>query len=246
MDRQRKAIFFDVDDTLYDHLIPFRKAAEQTAGEDESFPYEAAYRRLRYYSDTLSEELGGAGSMESGDSLAFMRRERFRRTFAEFGVALTDDEAEAMQAAYNGCQYDIAMFPGARELLAALVAEGHLVGLITNGAASHQQRKIDAMMLDGLIRPEHRFISGAVGWDKPDKRLFRHVNERTGTLPEHCVYIGDSWRNDVVGALGAGWTAVWFNHRGARPESGHRPHHTAASYAELKELLLRLHILIET
>ncbi|MFD1957761.1 hypothetical protein ACFSL6_27200 [Paenibacillus thailandensis] len=40
-----------------------RKAAVATAEQDESFPYEAAYRRLRYYSDTLSEEHGGAGSM---------------------------------------------------------------------------------------------------------------------------------------------------------------------------------------
>lgn len=233
-----KGVFFDVDDTLYDHLAPFRIAVEQIAAPGEAFPYADAYLRLRYYSDMLSLKFGGTGSMEAGDTLAFMRRERFRLTMAEFGVTLSEERAEAMQAAYNGCQYDIHMFPGARELIAELTANGYTVGLLTNGEGAHQQKKIDAMQLDGLIHPEYRFISGVVGWDKPDTRLFAHVNGQTGLPAERCWLIGDSWRNDVVGALEAGWTAVWFNHRDAEPESDHLPHHTAASYAELRQLLL--------
>ena len=60
-----KWIFFDVDDTLYDHLIPFRKAVAERVGTRGDFPYEEAYHRLRYHSDMLSLELGGAGAMEA-------------------------------------------------------------------------------------------------------------------------------------------------------------------------------------
>ncbi|NBD24217.1 HAD-IA family hydrolase [Paenibacillus sp. T1] len=238
----RRAVFFDVDDTLYDHLIPFRKAVEQAAGGQRAlgdFPFAAAYLRLRYHSDMLSLELGGAGAMEAGAATDYMRMRRFQLTLAEFGIPLTDAQAEAMQAAYIGCQYDIAMFDGARELLEELARAGWVVGLITNGAPRHQRSKIEAMRLDELIPRERQLISGSLGWDKPDARVFRHANELTGTLPENSVYVGDSWRNDVVGALEAGWRVVWFNHRRAERESAHEPTFEASSYAELRELLMR-------
>ncbi|MHA6482888.1 HAD family hydrolase [Paenibacillus sp. strain BS8-2] len=232
-----KWIFFDVDDTLYDHLIPFRKAVANWIDDERSFPYEEAYHRLRYYSDILSLELGGAGSMEAGTATEWMRWRRFQLTLAEFGIIINEEEAAAVQQAYLDCQFDIAMLPGARELLAELGASGVGIGLITNGAGPHQRRKIEAMKLEQLVASERIFISGEVGWDKPDARLFRHINEATGSLPDQCVMIGDSWRNDVIGALGAGWTAVWFNHRGADPETDDQPHHVVVNYEMLAALL---------
>ncbi|MDQ6422694.1 HAD family hydrolase [Paenibacillus sp. LHD-117] len=235
-----KAVFFDVDDTLYDHLLPFRKAVSKWVSRVPDFPYEKAYHRLRYYSDILSLELGGAGMMEAGDATEGMRRRRFQLTLAEFGIELSEEESAEVQAAYIGCQYDIEMFPGARELMAELAATGTIVGLVTNGAGPHQRRKIEAMRLEGLIAPENIFVSGEVGWDKPDARIFRYINEVTGTKPEDCVYIGDSWRNDVIGALAADWTVVWFNHRGTVPETDDRPHHIVAGYKELAGLFSEL------
>ncbi|QAY67259.1 HAD family hydrolase [Paenibacillus protaetiae] len=234
----KQAVFFDVDDTLYDHLAPFRTAVEQAAGADGMFPYEEAYHRLRYYSDTLSAELGGTEAMEAAGRLEWMRSERFRRTLGEFGMELSEQEAAAVQAAYIGCQYRFDMFPGARELIGRLKEAGHVVGLITNGAGAHQQKKIDSMQLEELIPAELQFITGVVGWDKPDRRIFDHVCGLTGVAPEDSCYIGDSWRNDVIGALGAGWTAIWLNHRHQQPETAHKPHHIASSYEELSRLLL--------
>ncbi|MBJ6361810.1 HAD family hydrolase [Paenibacillus sp. GCM10012307] len=235
---QAKGIFFDVDDTLYDHLTPFRQAVEVVANTTGSFPYEAAYHRLRYYSDKLSLSLGGAGAMEAGSATEQMRKQRFQLALAEFDMELSIEQAAQMQAAYIGCQYEITMFPGARELLEKLAMAGHTVGLITNGAGEHQMNKIRAMDLDRLIPPAYQFVSGNVGWDKPDIRIFNHVNERTGTTPANSVYIGDSWRNDVVGGLGAGWRVIWFNHRGVDPESEHKPHHIARHYEDLSRLLM--------
>lgn len=235
---ETKGVFFDVDDTLYDHLSPFRQAVIAIVGERDGFPYEEAYHRMRYYSDRLSLEMGGAGAMESGASTELMRTRRFALALAEFGIQLSEEMAAAMQAAYIGCQFNITMFEGARELIERLVKAEYVVGLLTNGAENHQLKKIRAMELERLIPPERQFVSGKVGWDKPDTRVFHHVNEATGTKPENCVYIGDSWRNDVIGALEAGWSVIWFNHRGASPETEqHTPTHVAASYEELSRLL---------
>lgn len=232
-----KGIFFDVDDTLYDHLAPFRDAVQEVAHPGGAFPYEAAYHRMRYYSDMLSVELGGAGTAAYGEAVEDMRRRRFQLALAEFGIQLTLEEAEAVQQTYLDRQYNITMFEGARELLKKLADAGHVVGLITNGPAEHQMNKIAAMRLGDLIPEERLFVSGAVGWDKPDPRIFHHVNRLTGTVPEGSYYIGDSWRNDVVGALAAGWHVIWFNHRSVGPESEHQPQHTVTSYGELEGLL---------
>lgn len=235
--KQKRAIFFDVDDTLYDHLTPFRSAVEEIVQLRESFPFEAAYHRMRYYSDILSLKLGGAGSEEYENAVEDMRKRRFQLALQEFGIELSPDLAERMQEAYIGRQFNIDMFEGARELLQRLAGGGHVVGLITNGTLEHQMNKISAMNIGGIIPQDRLFISGAVGWDKPDTRIFAHVNEVTGTSPEQSYYIGDSWRNDVIGALGAGWNVIWFNHRGIQPETEHQPHYTAASYEELGRIL---------
>ncbi|GIP29811.1 haloacid dehalogenase [Paenibacillus sp. J23TS9] len=233
-----KGIFFDVDDTLYDHLEPLRQALRKVLSTGEDFPYEAVYHRFRFYSDALSARHGGVNAAGADQDLQEMRVKRVMLALAEFGVQVTEKEAARIQEIYLEGQFRINPFPGAVELIRTLQTAGHVVGLITNGPAKHQMAKIKALAMDRIINPGSIFISGAVGYDKPDPRLFMHVNEITGTEASRSFYIGDSWRNDVVGALEAGWTAIWFNHRQVKPESDHQPHYLAVSYRELANVLL--------
>ena len=59
--------------------------------------------------------------------------------------------------------------------------------------------------------------SGKVGIEKPDPRIFAHTLEQVGGEPSRAVHIGDSWSADVVGALGAGWRAIYYPSRAAEP-----------------------------
>jgi HAD superfamily hydrolase (TIGR01509 family) len=52
--------------------------------------------------------------------------------------------------------------------------------------------------------------STRVGMAKPDPRIFRYVVDELGAADADCVHVGDSWAADVLGALGAGWHAIWF------------------------------------
>lgn len=234
----KKAVFFDVDDTLYDHLIPFRKAVYQWTSHLSEFPYEEAYHRMRYYSDMLSLEFGGAGQMEEGASTELMRRKRFQLALQEFEIVLTEQEAEQVQQMYLACQFDIECFVGAKELLIELQQKDYEVGLLTNGAEAHQWKKIHALQLDQVIPRNRIYVSGTYGIDKPDPRIFHLINDRIGIPAEHCTYIGDSWRNDVIGAANAGWSMIWFNHRGLQPEEGIQLRGNIKNYNELRGLLL--------
>lgn len=234
---QSRAVFFDVDDTLYDHLIPFRQALEEVLATSAEFPYPVAYHRMRFYSDKLSAEAGGTPT--HGRALEEMRTQRFVLALREFGLELSETQAAEVQAAYLRKQFDITLFEGALGLIAGLMEQGLTVGIITNGPPEHQMKKITALGIRDLIPPERVFISGAVGITKPDRRLFDHVADKLGLSPANCTYIGDSWRNDVVGALDAGWKVLWFNHRGAAPESAHRLPPQVKSYAEIERELLQ-------
>ncbi|GGH12484.1 HAD family hydrolase [Paenibacillus segetis] len=232
----QRAVFFDLDDTLYDHLIPFRLALQTILSTGDDFPYEPAYHRMRYYSDKLSAEYGGTPTLER--DLEAMRNSRFQLSLAEFDITIPTEQAAAIQAEYLSKQFEIEMFDGALQLIQQLQTQGVLVGIITNGPPEHQMNKIHALDLLNIIPIEQIFISGALGITKPDRKLFDHVANKFGLIASNCYYVGDSWRNDVVGASSAEWNVIWFNHRGVQPESAHRPHHRCASYADLTACLL--------
>lgn len=231
-------VFFDLDDTLYDHLTPLRNTLQSQLNLPDTFNYEAAYQRFRYYSDHLAAIQKDAFAAHNVEGQHRMRTERYIRMLKEFDISITMQVAERLQQDYLSRQYDIALFEGAKETIQQLNEKGCLVGIITNGAEAHQQNKIQALALEELISTELIFITGRVGWDKPDPRIFHHVLSETKILAENAVYIGDSWRNDVIGALEAGMTMIWFNHRHADRESSHLPHAEVRSYADIQSELL--------
>lgn len=60
--------------------------------------------------------------------------------------------------------------------------------------------------------------SSEAGAAKPARGAFDHVRRQLsggGTLAAgECLHVGDSVREDVAGALGAGWRAVWIDRHG--------------------------------
>jgi putative hydrolase of the HAD superfamily len=76
---------------------------------------------------------------------------------------------------------------------------------------------LDRLGLNALV--PNRFLSAELGFLKPDPQPFAAVQARLGLFPGEIAMVGDSWRDDVAGALDAGWTAIWVNRNGLpRPE----------------------------
>ncbi|AIQ16455.1 hypothetical protein H70357_07035 [Paenibacillus sp. FSL H7-0357] len=235
MDNSNKlAVFFDLDDTLYDHLVPFREAVREVLAPDEdSLDYAELFYKVRHHSDQLwPKYLRGELELEE------TRVQRLELAFAEYGMDLSREQAAQVQASYIGRQYSIQFIDGVEEQLRRFIALGHKVGIITNGPKAHQMSKLRGLGIDKLISEEMIFISDAVGLAKPDPEIFAHVNRVSGTTAENSLYVGDTWNNDVVGALAAGWKVCWYNPRGRQPGTGHSPSFTFASYQEFSELPL--------
>ena len=84
----KKAILFDVDDTLYDQTVPFMEAYAEYFGEKPEVPAEVIYPVTRKYSDAVySQAMAGEMTMEE------MYIYRMQKAFEEFGIRITDQEA---------------------------------------------------------------------------------------------------------------------------------------------------------
>jgi putative hydrolase of the HAD superfamily len=131
----------------------------------------------------------------------------------------------------------IALFPDALPLLAALRAAGRMLVVITNGL---QSTHIERIALLGLKEQfDHTLISDAVGFAKPDPRLFRHALALAGCASSEAAMVGDNLVNDIGGAQAIGIDAFWFN-----PEARALPPNAPAPRGGEVRALADLHTLL--
>lgn len=213
------AIFFDLDDTLHDHLKPFANALHECVlNLPESASDLTLYKEFRRMSDLLWEEYS---SEKLG--LEELRAQRIMFALESFGVRLSFIEALQFQEQYEKELSSLTLFPEVPTLLPRLKAAGFKLGIITNGPVGHQYNKIRTLGLLEYVDEEMIFISDAVGSAKPDPQIFHYVSEKASLPPEDLLYIGDTWANDIDAPIKAGWQAIWFNHRMRKSETSVQP-----------------------
>lgn len=101
------------------------------------------------------------------------------------------------------------LFPDAVDTLRTLRQRGYLLGIITNGPAVQQNRKLDVSGLRPLV--DICVVSGDERVHKPDPEIFRRTAARLGVGTAQCVYVGDHPVNDIEGARAAGMRPVYIN-----------------------------------
>lgn len=106
------------------------------------------------------------------------------------------------------------------DTLRRLRAQGHRLGVLTNGLPSTQREKVLALGLAPLVDAVVYAETCAPG-GKPARRCFDAALGRLGVNPSDAVFVGDSIVNDVDGAKAAGLHTVWLPPRhGDRTASG--------------------------
>ncbi|MBN2644199.1 MAG: HAD family hydrolase [Desulfuromonadaceae bacterium] len=96
-------------------------------------------------------------------------------------------------------------YPGVKEMLADLRPR-YRTGILTDGRLSVQQKKIQALALQGLV--DEILYSAELGLEKPDRQLFLWFEERFGLKGRQLVYIGDNPHKDFSGARERGWRTI--------------------------------------
>ena len=197
-----EAVFFDIDDTLYDRSTPFRRACEEFFPIPPEDPY-AAYLCVKARGDEVFLP-SQRGEITMEEMVIF----RVCRGFADVGIDLTPEEALSFNACYRSKQGEISLSDTMRGILSFCRTSVPKLGLITNGTSEKQRRKIASLALSEFVLPELILVSGEVKLDKPDLRLYELAQSRCGCPAEKILYIGDSIEHDIAPASLLGWKTV--------------------------------------
>lgn len=141
------------------------------------------------------------------DENGTLDRDDFHR-YAEAELGLPGGSAELLSADFERHFPERCVpLPNLLETLDGLRDAGVRLGMITNGRALMQNRKIDRLG----VRPyfETIVISEVAGVRKPDPRIFSLALDRLGVDASSAAYVGDHPEADVLGARRSGLVAIW-------------------------------------
>jgi putative hydrolase of the HAD superfamily len=226
-----KAILFDVDDTLFDRARAQREVARLIVRElDDVF---AGLDEQRVVEAFVESDRLTASEYEAGEIIDEFRLWRSRVFLGLLGL----DDAHAGAAA----ETYVRLYPrvdtpvaGARSVVERLAARYQL-GVVSNGLPDVQYRKLETLGLGDAFACV--VLSGACEIWKPDPRIFARAIGLLGREPGECLYVGNSYEADVVGAKGAGMRACWLNPQGAPvPPGGVVPDFEIGALEELCEI----------
>jgi putative hydrolase of the HAD superfamily len=190
-----RAVLFDFDGTLYD-----RDAAIVRIAEHQFDTFRGEFPHLT--ESAFVERVVALDNHGHGRPKGF-----HNRLCEEFGFSehLAHKLEECFRADYpRVCE----VTEDTRTTLKTLRSEGIKLGIITNGPAIWQQRKIDAVGIAPLF--DSIVISGNEGVEKPDPRIFALALERSGATAAESMFVGDHPVADIAGAKAAGLVPVWM------------------------------------
>lgn len=235
MPKEYRMIAFDCDDTLYDQTQPFRAAYDTLFGaRNYDIDVEQLFKYSRKYSDIAFKD-SQLGKMSMEKMYIF----RIQKAFEEYGIQITDEESLTFQYTYQANQRRIFCTDTVKNMLEELKDRVDLA-ILTNGPSEHQWFKMYDLGLDKYIRKENIFVSGDTPYDKPEKEIFEFMLEKTGHTADETLFVGDSYKSDVLGGKNAGMDTLWMNRRHIQPTETYAGEYQVYTEEEMAELLLKL------
>lgn len=234
--RQLRALFLDIDDTLYS-TSEFAATARRNA-------MQAMIRHgLRLDVDQAYAELGEVIA-EFGSNYSFHYDRLLKRLPAS--VLPAGNHAilvAAAVSAYHDTKFrNLDAFPDVAELLRDLRDQTDLIlGVITDGLELKQAEKLVRLGLVEFLDPTAIFISDQIGISKPNQKLYARACEETGVEPAEAMYVGDHPAKDIVPAHALGMITVrhrWAGGKYATTEvPGADPDYDIRGFEELRPIL---------
>jgi HAD superfamily hydrolase (TIGR01549 family) len=195
---------FDLDDTLWDPrpaLIAADKA--QWLALAQRYP-DLAERFTRDQIFVCRKQILANAPSIVGDVTALRIEVMYRLLLSlDIAPAEADESARMAFEAFMAKRNDVILFPETIPMLES-VSKSYTIVAITNGNADVFKTGIGSYF-DLSIRADEAGVA------KPDRGIFDLTWEKVGCRSSDVIHIGDSLENDVLGAINAGVTPVWYN-----------------------------------
>lgn len=123
------------------------------------------------------------------------------------------DNHEELFTCYCHAVFSIQLPEKSRIFLKSLKEMGCISAVLTNGVVKVQKNKVKNLGLDLLCDRVFYARENAAEYEKPDLRCFYEVLDYFGIDKSDALMIGDSYKNDYLGAVEAEIDALWFRGR---------------------------------
>ncbi len=196
-----KAIFLDIDDTVFNFKRCSKGALEKTFSEMELEYDESIYKAFNEIDEGLWVK-----QKRNELSVDEVLNVRFVQLKEKLGLDY-DSDLFKMNFGYSLGEQCI-MEPGIEEVLERLSAD-YRIYAASNGVLVMQENRLQ---LAGLRKYfTDLFVSDDIGYAKPDINYFKECLNRAGLAISEVLMVGDSLASDIAGANIAGIESCWYN-----------------------------------
>lgn len=201
----KKAVFFDLDHTLWDFEKNSALAFEAVFKKNGITIDHAQFIELYVPINARYWKLYRDGHISQED----LRYGRLKAAFDAMGYQVTDDVLHTLSTEYiqHLPQYNH-LYDGALEILEYLKPK-YTLHIITNGFHEVQEGKLRNSNIAHYF--ETITNSEMAGCKKPHRDIFEYALKAAGTEKTDSIMIGDCIEADVQGAIDCGIDAIYFN-----------------------------------
>lgn len=204
-----KAIFLDIDDTVFNFKQCSKGALEKTFSEMELEFVENIY-------EVFNEIDEGLWAKQKRNELSVdeVLNVRFVQLKEKLGLDYDSDQFKINfgQSLGEQCIRE----PGIEELLERLSAD-YGIYAASNGVLSMQENRLQLAGLKKYFTD--LFVSDDIGYAKPDINYFKECLNRSVLATSEVLMVGDSLDSDIAGANIAGIESCWYNPYGLENKS---------------------------
>jgi putative hydrolase of the HAD superfamily len=201
------SVLFDAGNTLIfiDPRVVLPIFRQYGAQADQERFWEAEFRARTRLSQRVEE---GASGTEN-----HIWKDYFVNLFLGSGVPedRLEEVGEEVMEVHRQSHLWTYMDPATPGALDALATAGYRLGVISNADG-----RVEGLIEGAGIRDRFEFVmdSHLEGIEKPDPEIFLRGAARMGVDPSECLYVGDLYPVDVLGAQTAGMQAVLLDPMG--------------------------------
>lgn len=186
-----KAIFFDIDDTLYSTYEFSEMARENAIKAMIGAGLRMSKEELRQELDEIVHEFSSNYEHHFDKLLMRIPRRFYKGINAAVLIA-------AGVVAYHDTKFrHLNAYDDALEVLKLLYNSDLILGIITAGITIKQSEKLIRLKVMPYLTPSAIFISDQIGISKPNVKLYQRACSDLNIRPSESMYIGDNPRNDI-------------------------------------------------
>lgn len=186
-----KAIFFDIDDTLFSTSEFARAARLNSVYAMIRAGLKCNVNECIQELKEVTEEFGPNYEHHYDRLLLRLPKESYK------GINSAVIVAAGVVAYHQTKNNSLKPYDDVVEILRILSATEIILGIITAGLKIKQAEKLVRLDLLKFLNPQAIFITDQIGIGKPNVKLYKNACDTLGLEPKTCMYVGDNPLTDI-------------------------------------------------